>query len=332
MILTFGLFTAGLAVLLVGAKYFVEGIARLAEVLGVSPLIVGMTVVAFGTSTPELVVNVFAAYRGEGALAFGNIVGSCAINVGFVLAVTALVRPLQVEASLITREVPMLWVAVGAVMILSNDRFLGGFATDSLGRADGMILLLLFGIFLYYTAIYSIAKRALTGEREDAFISEVREDVRSQPRKKLAGQLVAAALGLVGVSLGAQWTVDGATAMARLWGMSENLIGLTIVSFGTTLPELVTCVMAARRGNADIALGNVVGSNLFNLLAIGGTVASVGPIAVPAGGEIDLLFMAVLTVGLLPIAIRSGRTITRGEGGFLLAAYLLFLGWRVGAN
>lgn len=332
MMIAIGLLTAGLAILLIGAKYFVEGIATLAEALGVSPLIVGMTVVAFGTSTPELVVNALAAYRGETALAFGNIIGSCAINVGFVLAVTALVRPLQVETSLITREVPMLWVAVGAILILSHDRLLNGDAGDSLGRADGMILLLLFAIFLYYTAIYSIAKRALTGGKEDAFISEVREEVHSQPRKKLAGQLGAAALGLVGVSLGAQWTVEGATALARLWGMSDNLIGLTIVSFGTTLPELVTCVMAARSGNADIALGNVVGSNLFNLLAIGGAVATIRPVPVPAGGAVDLLFMALLTVVLLPIAIRSGRTITRGEGGFLLFSYLIFLGWRLAAG
>ncbi|MCC6539002.1 MAG: calcium/sodium antiporter [Bryobacterales bacterium] len=330
--LTLGVLAGGLTVLLLGAKYFVDGIAAIAEALGVSPLIIGMTVVAFGTSTPELVINALSAYRGETALAFGNIAGSCTVNIGFVLAVTALVRPLAVEPSLITREIPMLWVGVGALLILGNDLLLGGVGPDTFGRADGLMLLLLFGIFLYYTAIYSIAKRRLAGARSDAFMAEVTEKAAAQERKPLLRHGVATVLGLIAVSLGATWTVDGATGLARLIGMSENLIGLTIVSFGTTLPELVTCVMAARRGNADIALGNIVGSNLFNILAIGGLVATIRPVAVPPGGHADLLFMALLSVLLLPVAVRSGQTVTRGEGAFLLVSYLLFLGWRVSGS
>lgn len=314
--------------LLIGAKYFVEGIAAIAEALGAPPLLVGMTVVAFGTSTPELVINALSAYRGETALAFGNIVGSCTVNIGFVLAVTALVRPLKVEPSIITREIPMLWVAVTALLILGNDLLLGGSGADAFDRGDGLILLLLFGIFVYYTAIYSVAKRKFTGA-QDAFMAEVTQEAESQSRKSLAKDGVVTLLGLVAVSLGATWTVDGATGVARLLGLSENLIGLTIVSFGTTLPELVTCVMAARRGNADIALGNIVGSNLFNILAIGGVVSAIAPVAIPAGGQADLLFMALLSIVLLPVAVRSGQTITRGEGACLLAVYLLFLGWRV---
>lgn len=327
--LAFASLAAGLAILLAGAKYFVEGIAALAEALGVSPLVVGMTVVAFGTSTPELVINALSAYRGETALAFGNIVGSCTVNIGLVLAVTALVQPLRVEPSVITREIPMLWVAVGALLILGNDLRLGGTGVDAFGRADGLILLLLFGIFLYYTAIYSIAKKKLTSAPEDAFMAEIREEASAQSPKPAGRQVIAMVLGLAGVSLGATWTVDGATGIARLLGMSEALIGLTIVSFGTTLPELVTCVVAARRGNADIALGNVVGSNLFNVLAIGGLVSTIAPVAIPAGGHADLLFMTFLSVGLLPVAIRSGQTITRGEGAFLLACYLVFLVSRI---
>ena len=325
----FGLLAAGLAVLLIGAKYFVDGIAAIAEALGAPPLIVGMTVVAFGTSTPELVINALSAYRGETALAFGNIVGSCTVNIGFVLGVTALVRPLKVEPSLITREIPMLWVAVAALLILGNDVRLGGTGADEFARGDGLVLLLLFGIFVYYTAIYSIAKRKLTGVSEDGFMAEVTEGAETHKRKSLVKDGIGTALGLMAVSVGATWTVDGATGVARLIGMSENLIGLTIVSFGTTLPELVTCVMAARRGNADIALGNIVGSNLFNILAIGGVVSAITPVRIPAGGQADLLFMALLSIVLLPVAIRSGQTITRGEGAGLLAIYVLFLSWRV---
>lgn len=325
----FILLAAGLVVLLTGAKYFVDGIAALAEWFGVPPLIVGMTLVAFGTSTPELVINALSAFRGETGLAFGNIVGSSTINIGFVLAVTALVRPLKVEPSIITREIPMLLVAVCAVLILSNDLRFDAAGADSLGREDGLILLLLFSIFVYYTVIYSIARRALGGVGADAFMTEVTDEAR--PRRGSVGRHAMITLsGAAAVSLGAAWTVDGATGVARLLGLSDNLIGLTIVSFGTTLPELVTCVVAARRGNADIALGNIVGSNLFNILAIGGVVSVIRPVAIPAGGHADLLFMALLSVVLLPVTVRSGQTVTRGEGVFLLAVYLSFLVWRLG--
>jgi cation:H+ antiporter len=329
-VFAFGLLTAGLALLLFSGRHFVEAIAAIAEALGVPPVVVGMTLVAFGTSTPELVINVLAASRGETALAFGNIAGSSTINIGFVLAVTAIVRPLKVEPSLITREIPMLWVAVGALLVLSHDIWLNGAAVDSLERSDGLILLLLFGIFVYYTAIYSLAKRKLTGmQAADAFLEEAEQEAEGLRRGSLLRHGAITGLSLVGISLGADWTVDGATGVARWLGISENLIGLTIVSFGTTLPELVTCVAAARRGDADIALGNVVGSNLFNILAIGGMVCTVSPVAIPPGGGIDLAFMALLSAVLLPLAIRSGQTVTRGEGVLLMGAYVGFLVWRL---
>lgn len=313
----FAIFAVSLAVLLICAKYFVDSAALLAEAAGISPLVVGMTVVAFGTSTPELVVNTLAAYRGETGLAFGNIAGSCIVNSGFVLAVTALIRPLRVETSIITREIPMLIAAVAALLVLAAD--------NVLQRADGLILLLLFGIFLYYTAIYAAAKRALEGP--DPFAEEVAANaVTRRPSGKDALILLAS---LAGISMSADYAVEAASALARVFGMSESLIGLTIVSLGTTLPELTTCVIAARRGNADIALGNVVGSNLFNIMAIGGAVAATRSVPVPPGGQLDLTAMAILTVVLLPIAIRSGRQVTRGEGAFLMALYLAYLTFRL---
>ncbi|MBM3786148.1 MAG: calcium/sodium antiporter [Acidobacteria bacterium] len=315
-----GLFVISVAILLAGAKFFIDGLAVLAGAAGISPLVIGMTVVAFGTSTPELVVNTLAAYRGETQLAFGNIAGSCIVNTGFVLAVTAIVRPLRVEPSLITREIPMLIVAVLAFLILAWD--------GTVVRTDGLVLLLLFGIFLYYTAIYSMANKLLAGPpHEDAFLEEIAE--KSASRKPMVKDYFFVAGGLAAVSFGADGAVSGATAMARGFGLSEAVIGLTVVSMGTTLPELVTCVMAARKGNSDIALGNVVGSNLFNIMAIGGLVAVVAPVGLPPGGMLDLLVMALLTIVLLPIAIRSGRTITRGEGAFLLALYVAYLVYRL---
>lgn len=165
--------------------------------------------------------------------------------------------------------------------------------------------------------------------RSDAFIAEVTDSVAETRPRPLGLQVLAVIGGFAGLSLGAQWTVDCAVAIARGFGVSETVIGLTVVSFGTTLPELAACLLAARRGDADIALGNIIGSNLFNLLCIGGVVASIHPVVIPPGGRLDLLVLAFLSVVLLPIAIRSGRTITRGEGAFLFAVFLAYLGWRI---
>jgi cation:H+ antiporter len=320
----FLLLLVSMALLLGAARIFVEGISGLAASLGVPQLVIGMTVVAFGTSTPELVVNSISAMRGSSGLAFGNIVGSCIVNVGVVLAVTALLRPLKVEPSLITREIPMLIVAVAALLVLSHDRALNGAAADQWVRGDGLVLLLLFGIFLYYTA-----RQAIAVVRSDAFIAEVREGPVGALRLPAWRQAVWTIAGFAGVSLGAQWTVERSVALARGFGVSETVIGLTILSIGTTLPELATCVLAARQGNPDIALGNVVGSNLFNVLCIGGLVSAIHPVPIPAGGHTDLGVMALMTMVLMPIAVRSQRTITRGEGALLLAIFLGYLAWRL---
>jgi cation:H+ antiporter len=320
----FVLLAASLGLLLVAAQYFVDGISTIAESLGVPKIVIGMTVVAFGTSTPELVVNSISAYQGSTDLAFGNIVGSCLVNVGFVLALTALIRPMKVEDSLITREIPMLIVAVVAIVLLGSDRFLNGEAQDIWRRSDGLTLLLLFCIFLYYST-----RQAVGVHRVDPFIAEVGGEIARTAPKGLLVQIAVTAAGFVGLSLGANWTVEYAVSIARGIGVSETVIGLTVISLGTTLPELATCILAARRGDADIALGNIVGSNLFNLLCIGGVVSTIRPVAIPAGGHVDLLVMAFLSVALLPIAVRSDRTITRGEGAFLMAVFSGYLGWRI---
>ena len=334
MLVATALCLAGLAILIIGAKYFIDGIALIAKAFGVHPLIVGMTLVAFGTSTPELVVNALSAQRGETSLAFGNIVGSCTANIGLVLAVTALVNPIKVESTIITREGPMLIVSVAALLVLGLDFRLNGIGPDAFGRIDGLVLLLLFGIFLYYTVIYSLASQLLRGRLADALVEEVSaEQLPALDRTNLTVlRGFTTVFGLIGVSIGADWTVNGASSLARLWGIPENIIGLTIVSLGTTLPELITCVMATRRGNGDIALGNVVGSNLFNILAVAGLVSTIAPVPIPPGGHLDIAFMGMLTAFLLPIAIRSGQTITRGEGAVLLTSYMGFLMYRIAGS
>lgn len=322
------LLAASLALLLFTAKYFVEGVSGIAASLGVPEIVIGMTVVAFGTSAPELVVNTLSAVNGETALAFGNIAGSCLLNAGFVLGLTAVIRPLRVAPSIITREIPMLIVGSLALLVLANDRLLNhAVDADAWGRSDGLILLLLFCIFLYYTA-----REAVTAGKTDPFVEEVQEEAdrhTGEPAKPMWLLIAMTIGGLAGLSLGAQWTVEFAVAIAQTLGVSQAVIGLTIVSFGTTLPELTTCVIAARRGNADIALGNVVGSNILNLLGIGGIVSTIRPVPIPQGGQQDLLFLTLLTVVLLPIAIRSGRVITRGEGAVLLVSFASYMGWRI---
>lgn len=318
------LLAGSLALLLASARVFVDGISWIAAASGVPPIVIGMTVVAFGTSTPELVVNTLSAVRGSTDLAFGNIVGACILNVGFVLGLTAVVRPLRVEPSMITREIPMLIVAVAALVILGSDRALTGTGPDGWNRGDGLILLLFFSIFLYYTA-----RQAVAAVRSDKFIAEIREETSQVKRQPVWKQAAFTLAGLAGVSLGADGAVQNAVGLARSFGVSEAVIGLTIISLGTTLPELVTCLLAARRGNPDIALGNVVGSNIFNVLCIGGMVSVIRPVPIPAGGQADLFLMAVLSVVLLPIAIRSQRTIARGEGALLLAVFAGYLAWRV---
>lgn len=310
----------GLALLLAGAHLFVNNASAIAATLGVPPLVIGMTMVAFGTSAPELVINSVSAARGSTGLSFGNVVGSCVVNVGFVLAVTAILQPLKVQPSLITREIPMMLVAVAAVVVLGADQLIDGVGTARWSRVDGLVLLLFFGIFLYYTA-----REAITSRHSDAFMAEVSEQESAEETRPVWRLVLLAVIGLAALSAGADLTVENAVGIARTLAVSEAVIGLTIVSIGTTLPELATCIMAARRGDPDIALGNVVGSNIFNLLCVGGIVSTIRPVPIPEGGAADLAVLGLLAAVLLPIAIRSQRTVTRGEGVFLLAIYIAYL-------
>ncbi|MCS7034135.1 MAG: calcium/sodium antiporter [Phycisphaerae bacterium] len=312
----------GVALLLTSARFLVSGVSALARAAGVSALVVGLTVVAFGTSTPEVVINTFAAWRGDTGLAFGNIVGSCAINIGFTLGLAGLICPLAVRPSIITREIPLLQLTVAAFAVMSLDGRINGSGENVISRSDGMILLLIFGVF-----VYSILTQALEKQAADAFVADVVAAEDQAAEKSPWTSLLKTLAGLLGVAVGGRMVVIGASSLAAGLGVPDVLIGLTIVSFGTTLPELITSVVAARRGQSDLALGNIIGSNLFNLLFIGGLASCITPLPIPIGGERDLLLMALLTVALLPIAMRQ-RRITRGEALVLVTVYLAFTGWR----
>jgi len=311
--LTLVLFIAGFALLVIGAETLVRGASGLARALGISPLVIGLTVVAFGTSAPEAAVTLQAAYAGRADLAVGNVVGSNIFNLLFVLGASALVVPLVVTQRLVRLEVPLMIGAGGLVLALARD---GG-----LGRLDGAVL---FAGVLAYT-VYAVRR----SRRETAEVTaEYEREYGSRPRsgRRLLLDVAVLLLGLGLLVLGARWLVDGAVEAATALGVSNLVVGLTIVAAGTGLPEVATSLVAAIRGERDIAVGNAVGSCLFNLLAVlglGGLLAP-EPLAVaPAVLHFDLPVMLGVSVACLPIFF-VGHSISRREGALLLGYYVAY--------
>ena len=309
---------AGLGLLLVGGWALVKGASSLASALGVSPMIVGLTVVAFGTSAPELAVNLLASASGSSDMAFGNVVGSNLANIGLILGLSALLKPLEIQGILVRREIPLMLLATAAMLVLGLSPDLR-WRADAYQRGDGVILLLLFSIFLY-TSINEALR-----QRRDPLVEEVEEAVEkaARPSIPLAGLLILVGLG--GLVYGGDLTVDAATSVARNLGLSEAVIGLTIVAIGTSLPELVTSIIAAARGQTDIAVGNVVGSNIFNVLLIGGGSGLVGQIGAPLDAIApDLIALGALTAFAAAVMFAAPR-FGRAAGAALLAGYVGFI-------
>lgn len=299
----------GLVILIYGANFLVDGGAALAHRLKVSAMVIGLTIVAFGTSAPELVVNIVSSAKGSSALALGNVLGSNIFNILAILGVTALIAPLGVKKTTTWIEIPLAVFAAVLLLFLVQDE-----PSGIITRTEGIFLLGLFAVFLLYT--FALAKYGGTGDGEEVKIKNLS-----------AGKSVLwIVLGLIGLIAGGRLLVDGAVSIAQNLGISERIIGLTIVSIGTSLPELATSVIAARKKNTDIAIGNVVGSNLFNTFLILGTSATITPIKTPSGSFMDL-FVNIIAAALLFLFIFTGkgRKINRWEGGILLAVYILYL-------
>lgn len=310
----------GLAMLTKGADWLVEGASSLARRLGVSDLVVGLTVVAFGTSAPELLVNVLSSAGDHSQIALGNVLGSNIFNILFILGVCGLIRPLQIIESTVWKEIPLSFLAALLVGITANDAAVDGTAANVLGRIDGLVLLSFFLIFLFYV---------IESARNDrASASNLNETGESLPTGKTAVYVLA---GLLALGLGAQWMVQGAVEMARGWGVSETLIGLTIVSAGTSLPELATSLAAAKKGNADIAVGNVVGSNIFNIFFILGLSATIRPLPLGPGANADIAVAALASLLLFAAAFTGRRKrLDRWEGGLLVACFAAYLVYVIG--
>ncbi|MBE7447962.1 MAG: calcium/sodium antiporter [Kofleriaceae bacterium] len=305
---------AGLLLLYFGAEWLVAGAAGLARSLGMRPLIIGLTVVAFGTSAPELVVGIDASIAGQGAIALGNVVGSNIANLGLILGLTALILPPAVDVQVLRREVPVL-LAVTALLPLA-------LVDGWLARWEAAVLLVL-AVGYPWWMIRSARIGSLAGAAE---MEEAAELAAALPP---AGSRLRLALrALFGLALlvgGGRALIEGAVGIATTAGMSPRVIGLTIVAVGTSLPELATSLIAAARGHADIAVGNVVGSNIFNILLIGGASAMTAPIVAPIGSvAIDLVAMGALTVFAVA-AMRTRRKVDRVEGAVLVLGYVGFL-------
>ena len=314
----------GLMLLLGGGEAVVRGAAAVARKFGISPLAIGLTVVAFGTSAPELAVNITAAIADKPDISFGNIIGSNMANIGLVVGCCGLVRALPIKSVVVAREIPMMLLATMATMVMAADGLIEG-KVAIFDRGDGVLLLLLFSVFLYYTIGELLRQRADHPVLEDLVTSDL-PGVRPGVAVTRDGLLAVAGFGAL--LYGADLTVEGATALARLFGVPEVVVGLGAVAIGTSLPELATGLMATIRGHMELAIGNVVGSNVFNLLLVLAVTVCIRPLEVPERGMIDLGFALLLSLALLVVSLTNHRRILRAEAGLLLAAYILYLSWR----
>lgn len=316
MILTVLLIVLGFGSLIAGAEFLVRGASSLALRLKVPDIVIGLTVVAFGTSTPELVVNVVSALKGTPALAFGNVIGSNVFNILGILGVCALIYPLDVKKATTWNEIPFALLTSFILLILANDNWFTAGTVNVLTLGDGLVLLGFFAIFLVYT--HKLSKQGAESESTTRLYS-------------LLISILFIIGGLAGLILGGNLVVSNAVKLARFMGISEAIIGLTIVAIGTSLPELVTSVVAALKRKPDIAVGNVVGSNIFNLLLIMGATSQISPLPYDAGFNSGQYVMIGATILLFIMMFNPKRhRLDRWEGAVLLIIYMLYTAYLAG--
>lgn len=302
MLIQFLLVILGFAMLVKGADWFVEGASSIATKLGIPQLVIGLTIVAMGTSAPEAAVSISAALKGSCDIAVGNIVGSNILNVLIILGLTAVITPLIMQKCTIRYEIPFLIVITTIFAIL-------GLVDGYIGRIDGVVLLILFGVYLAY--LFFMTKKG--------FIKQGDETIKEH---KVIVVILMVVVGVALIVLGSNVTVDAATKLATMFGMSKRFIGLTIVALGTSLPELFTSVMAGIKGKADIAIGNIVGSNIFNILFVIGLSSIITPVTYQREFYVDSIICVVTVVLLLVLSLNKGLKLKRWGGVILLASYV----------
>lgn len=299
----------GLILLAVGAEGLVRGSSSVALRMGVTPLVVGLTIVAFGTGSPEFAVSIGSALEGNSAIALGNVIGSNITNIALILGIAAIIKPLTVRAEIVRRETPIMVVVTGFLWLLLYD--------GNLSRFDGAILTL--GAVGYTFLTYYLSQKKQKKEVEQEF-----EEAFEKPTNKVWRDVVFIVIGLILLVLGANLLLSGAVVIAKYFGLSDIVIGLTIVAIGTSLPELATSVIAARKGESDVALGNAIGSNVLNILAVLGITALIQPISLEGVRTLDLAVMIGSAI-LLNVLLGRNFVLDRVEGSLLLIGYAIYI-------
>ena len=295
----------GFVLLVKGANWFVDGASNIAAKFHISQLVIGLTVVAMGTSLPEAAISISAAFKGSAGIAIGNILGSNIMNIGLILGITAIITPLAVQGVTRKYDLPIVIASTVILAIL-------GLMDNRISRFEGIVLLALFVGYLFYT--FKVVASATDAPEEPA----------EKRNRATSFVILITIIGAAGIAIGANFTVDGASGIARAFGISENVIGLTIVAFGTSLPELVTSITAARRHEADIAVGNIVGSNIFNILFVIGAAATIHPIPYGSSFFNDSIVCIGIPVLLLILVAGKDRTLKRCGGAVLLVTYAAY--------
>ena len=317
--LTYILFVVGFVLLISGANLLVEGAASIAKKLSISSIVIGLTVVSFGTSAPEFIVSIFASIQGNTAIAIGNILGSNIVNILLILGVSAIIFPLATKENTVWKEIPLSLLAAILLGVMVNDTLIDGGTFSGITRIDGIVFLAFFIIFLYYT--FGISK--VSGENTDL---EIKEMSYMKSSFYVAG-------GLLGLVFGGKWIVDGAIKIAEGFNVSQSLIGLTVVAIGTSLPELATSAVAAYKKQSDIAIGNVVGSNIFNIFWILGFSSIINPLPFSKDSDIDII-MTILSSLILFLIMFIGKkhTVERWQGVIMIMIYIGYVAYLVGTK
>lgn len=349
--MTYILFVVGFILLIKGADLLIEGSSALARKFGISSIVIGLTVVAFGTSVPELVINLFSAIQGNTDVALGNIIGSNICNILLILGLTAIIFPLDVKVATAWKEIPFSLFATLLLFILCNDALFDGARESFLSRSDGIIMFSFFGVFLYYVIEMALKHKEdlpitvpedkfpdMTSDVESQKDEHAKEEEagdsksgkKSSEKKEPGGTLIFFMIigGLAALVFGGKWVVDGAVIIAKKFGMSEFLISATVLAVGSSLPELVTSLVAAYKKEPDITVGNIVGSNIFNIFWILGMTALIRPIPVTVGINVDLIFLMVATLYLfLFMFVGKKYKIERWQGVLMFALYIFYLAY-----
>ena len=314
--LIYFLLILGFIFLINGADLLVDGSSSLAKRYRIPDLVIGLTIVAFGTSSPELILNIIASLQGASDLAIGNIIGSNTSNILLITGIAAIIYPIQVQQTTIKREVPFSLITIGILFLLANDFLFGSSPISYLNRVDGLLLIIFFGIFMYYS--FGLAKRK---DKEDV-------EFEVMPMSKSIFYII---IGIVGLTVGGKWIIDSATALAQQFGLSDALIGLTLLAIGTSLPELATSIVAAVKRKTDLAIGNIVGSNIFNIFLILGISSLIKPLIFNPTLNTDILicFLAGCTLFYFALTGKKKRHIERWEGAILLSAYFIYIGFLI---